>query len=397
MLEGFLEAQQDVLALFGLAQIVARAAENDVAAVFDEQANQLDEAQLLGLSADNRQQDHAEGFLHLGVFEEIVEDELGFFAALDFDDDAHAFAVGFVADIADAVELLGLDQLRDGLDEPGLIHLIGDFGDDDVFAVLAGIFDGGLGAHGEAAAAFLVGLLDAFAAGDETSGGEIGAGDELHHFLERGLGLFHQQHGGVNDFAQIVRRNVRGHAYGDARRAVDQQVGNARGKDGGLGGGLIEIGDDVHGFLLDVGEHLLGDFCKARFGVTHGRRRVTVHRAEVPLTVHERIAHVEALGEADQRVIDGRVAVGMEFAEDFADDLGALAIAFGGGEAELVHAVENSTMDRLETVADVGQRAPDDDAHGVVEIRLAHLGFNIYRKNYGLRCLVRHLSSLLQL
>src|SRR2546427_3076983 len=90
MLEGFLEAQQDVLALFGLAQIVARAAENDVAAVFDEQANQFDEAQLLGLSADNRQQDHAEGFLHLGVFEEIVEDKLGFFAPLDFDDDAHA-------------------------------------------------------------------------------------------------------------------------------------------------------------------------------------------------------------------------------------------------------------------------------------------------------------------
>src|SRR5260370_40892551 len=109
MLEGFAEAQQDVRALFGLAQIVARAAENDVAALFDEQANQLDEAQFLGLSADNGQQDHAEGFLHLGVLEEIVEDELGFLAALDFDDDAHAFAVGLVADIADAVDILGLD------------------------------------------------------------------------------------------------------------------------------------------------------------------------------------------------------------------------------------------------------------------------------------------------
>src|SRR5260370_2389873 len=200
MLEGFLEAKQDVLALFSLAQIVARAAENDVAAVFDKQANQLDEAQLLRLSADNGQQDHAEGFLHLGVLEEIVEDELRFFAALDFDDDAHALAVGFVADIADAVGLLGLDQLGDALDEPGLVHLIGGFGDDNVFAVLAGIFDGGLGTHGEAAAAGLVGLLDSLSAGDQTPGGKIGAGAELRHFLERGLGLFIQEHAGLNAF-----------------------------------------------------------------------------------------------------------------------------------------------------------------------------------------------------
>src|SRR5260370_8081765 len=163
MLEGFAEAQQDVRALFGLAEVVAGGAENNVAAVFDEQANQLDEAQLLGLSADNGQQDHAEGFLHLGVLEEIVENELGFFAALDFDDDAHSLAVGFVADIADAVELLGLDQLRAALDEPGLVYLIGEFGDDDVFAVLAGIFRGRLGAHCAAAAARLVGLLDSLA------------------------------------------------------------------------------------------------------------------------------------------------------------------------------------------------------------------------------------------
>ena len=42
-------------------------------------------------------------------------------------------------------------------------------------------------------------------------------------------------------------------------------------------------------------------------------------------------------------------------------------------EAHLVHGVEDAALHRLEAVADVGQRASDDDAHGVVEVGLAHL------------------------
>jgi hypothetical protein len=37
---------------------------------------------------------------------------------------------------------------------------------------------------------------------------------------------------------------------------------------------------------------------------------------------------------------------------------------------------------RLQAVAHVRQRAPDDHAHGVVEIRLAHLVFEIDRENF---------------
>ena len=96
----------------------------------------------------------------------IVEDELGFFAALELDDDAHAFAGRFVAHIGDAFEFFGLHQLGDALDEAGFVDLVGDFGDDDIFAVLGGFFDGGFGAHDEAAAAGFVGGFDAFAAGD---------------------------------------------------------------------------------------------------------------------------------------------------------------------------------------------------------------------------------------
>ncbi len=39
-------------------------------------------------------------------------------------------------------------------------------------------------------------------------------------------------------------------------------------------------------------------------------------------------------------------------------------------------------MHGLQAVANVGQRAADDDAHGVVEIRLAHLVFEIHGKDF---------------
>ena len=69
-------ADQNVLALFGLAQFVLRAPANHVHAMLDEEPQQFDEAQFARLAADDGEQDHAEGFLHLGVLEEMIEDEV---------------------------------------------------------------------------------------------------------------------------------------------------------------------------------------------------------------------------------------------------------------------------------------------------------------------------------
>ena len=59
-------AEQNVLALLGLAQVVLRAAAHHVNAVIDEQAQQFEQAQFARLAGDDGQHDHAERFLHLG-------------------------------------------------------------------------------------------------------------------------------------------------------------------------------------------------------------------------------------------------------------------------------------------------------------------------------------------
>ncbi len=41
----------------------------------------------------------------------------------------------------------------------------------------------------------------------------------------------------------------------------------------------------------------------------------------------------------------------------------------------LVHREQHAAMHRLQSVANIGKRAPDDDAHRVIEIRAPHLLF----------------------
>ena len=99
---------------------------------------------------------------------------------------------------------------------------------------LGDVLGGHLGAHHEAAAAGFVGVGDAALAVEESAGGEVGTLNVLENFDQAGLGILDQLDGGVDDLGEVVRRNVGGHADRDAAGAVDDEVGNARGKDGGL-------------------------------------------------------------------------------------------------------------------------------------------------------------------
>ena len=102
------------------------------------------------------QQDHAEVLLHLRVLEKLVQDDLGFSAALQFDHDAHAIAITLIANIGNVVNDLVVHQLRHALNQPFLADLIGNLGDNDGLAILAESLNRRLGAHRETSAPRLV-------------------------------------------------------------------------------------------------------------------------------------------------------------------------------------------------------------------------------------------------
>ncbi len=119
-----------------------------------------------------------------------------------------------------------------------------------------------------------------------------------------------------------MRRDVGGHADGDAAGAVDEKVREARRQDRRLLHAPVIIVLEVDGLFVDVLEEMLRDLGEAAFGVTHRRRRIAVNRAEIALPVDQRQAHGELLHHAHQGVVDRAVAVGMEIAHHLADDAG---------------------------------------------------------------------------
>ena len=64
---------------------------------------------------------------------------------------------------------------------------------------------------------------------------------------------------GVDHLAQVVGRDVGGHADGDALAAVHQQVGEAGRQHDWLGVAAVVVGHEVDGVLVDAGQHLHGD------------------------------------------------------------------------------------------------------------------------------------------
>ena len=150
VIERDLQAFEDVIARLGLPELELGAAADDFAAELDEALDQLEQVQHLRPAADDREHDDAEARLQRRVLVEVVEHDLGHFAALQLDDDAHAVAVGFVAQVGDAFDRLLAHQVGDPLDQLRLVDLIRNLGDDDRDPVALLVrLDRRLGAHHE--------------------------------------------------------------------------------------------------------------------------------------------------------------------------------------------------------------------------------------------------------
>ncbi len=367
------QAHQHVAAVARLGELELGAPDHDLFAELQEQVEQLAQPHLLRLAAVQRQHVDPERGLQRGKAVELVQGHVARRVPLQLDHHAHAVAVALVAQVADAFDLLLAHQLGDLLHHGGLVHLEGDLGDDDGFAITLGGFDRGLAAHDHRPPPGHQRSPCAGAADDLAAGGEVRPRHDLQQALQVGGGVVDQGEAGVHDLAQVMRRDVGGHADGDAACAVDQQVGDARGEHDGLVLGAVVVVLEVDRVLVDVGQQRLGAAGHAALGIAHGRGRIVVHGAEVALTVDQHQPHGEGLGHAHQGVIDRLVAVWVVLADHVAHDAGALPVGAAGGKAVLAHGEQDAPVHRLQPVARIGQRPAHDHAHGVVEIGALHL------------------------
>ena len=395
-----LEAFEKVLAIERLVEIELRTPHDHFVTMHDVMLEALLERehlrhQLPGVHVGHqRQHDHAEGALHAGVLVQLIQHHARNGVALEADDDPDTIAVGLVPQFADAGELLIAHQLGDVDHELARIRLIRHFRHDDLRTpARLLLFDDRLRAHHDAAAARVLIVGDAGATVDVTAGREVGAAhDRPQGRTVEFRVVDHGDHGG-HDFTQIVRRNVRGHAHRDTRRAVHQQVRNARWQHARLFETVVEVRREVDRILVDIGEHLDRHARESRLGVSIRGRVVAFHGAEVALAVHQRIAQRERLHHTHECVVHAAVAVRVVLAQHVADHRRRLFERTPRQQSELVHRVQHAAMHRLEAIAHVGQCPRYDDAHGIVDERFLDLLIDKARQDAfaGVRC--SHVTS----
>ena len=179
VVEGDLQALEDVVSRFGLSQLELGPATDNLAPEVDEDLDEFENIEDLRAATNDGQHDDAEARLQRRVLVEIVQHDVRQFAALQLDDDAHAIAVGLVAKVGNALDHLLANQVRDALDQLGLVDLVRDLREDDrrPVALLAGL-DFGAGAHEDRPATGRVRLHDAAAADDEAARREVRTGDD---------------------------------------------------------------------------------------------------------------------------------------------------------------------------------------------------------------------------
>ena len=367
------ETDQDVGAVAGLAEPELGAPGDHHLAERDERGQHVLQRHHQRTAAVERHHVGAERGLQRREAVELVEHHVDHGLALQLDHHAVAVAVGFVAQLRDAFDLLLAHQFGHALDHGGLVHLVRNFRDDDRFALLADGLDLDLAAHHDRAAAAQIGAADALAAEDDAAGREIRTRHDLDQLFEAERGIGDQGDAGVDHLAEIVRRDVGRHADGDAAGAIDQQIGEARRQHHRLVLVAVVVGLEIDGVLVDVGQQRHRRLAQPAFGVAHRRRGIAVDRAEVALPVDQHQAHREVLRHAHQRVVDRAVAVRMVFAHHVADHARRFDVFLVGRMALLVHRIEDAAMHRLQAVAHVGQRPRHDHAHRVIEIAALHL------------------------
>ena len=120
--------------------------------------------------------------------------------------------------------------------------------------------------------------------------GKSGPGTSCQQLFKGDFRVVDHGDDAVDHLAQVVGRNVGGHADRDAGRAVDQQVGELGRQHRRFLHLFVVVGDHDNGLFFQVGQQFVGKLAQADLGVTHGSRAVTVHRTEVTLTVHQHVA-----------------------------------------------------------------------------------------------------------
>ena len=275
----------------------------------------FDKSELFGLAFRDRHHIDIEVCFKFGMCKKIIYDFLRVGVLTHLNDGAHTVSVGLVHNVRNTAEYVffRFAKLQYFLQKVGFFNLIRQFRNNDVFLFVFAVFDVDSRAQSDFALARRVRLHKVVPRDNYAARRKVGAGDDFHKFVKFDFGIIDNRNRAVDDFADIVSRDIRRKTDRNAVCAVHEKVGESARQKHRLFHRIVKVPLPRHGILFQVFQNFHRKGIQAGFGVTHRRGSVPVAAAEIALTVHQGVTHRKRLRHAYHGVVRGLIPMRMVF------------------------------------------------------------------------------------
>ena len=169
-----------------------------------------------------------------------------------------------------------------------------------------------------------------------------------------------------------MRWNIRGITSRNTSRTIDQKVWKGCWQDSWFFLGIVKVPCKRDCLFLDILKKIACNLRQTRLGITHSRRRISVHRTVITMHFNQNLTVFPVLRHTNHGIIDRRITVWVEIPHDVPDRLGRLAVALVKGIAILIHRIKNTTLNRLQAITNIWQSPVLNNVLGVATKALSH-------------------------
>ena len=224
VIQGYQVALQYVGAFLGLAFFILGTPYHYFVTVLHIMMDNILQVEGLRPAFDQRHIIYPERGLKLGVFVQVVEDNIGDGILFQIIHNAHTVAVAFIADVRNTLQLLFINQGSGLLNHRSFVYLVRYFGYDDLLLTRFGGFEVRFGTHYYASAAGSIGGFYSTIAVNGTPGREIRGRNVLHEFFHRNITVVDIRFDAVYYFGKVMGWHIGSHSHSYTGGTIEQQI-----------------------------------------------------------------------------------------------------------------------------------------------------------------------------
>ena len=248
----------------------------------------------------------------------------------------------------------------------------------DDFSAIWLCFNLHLGTNSDGASASFICSSYSASAKDLSRCREIRSRNDFHQLWNRDIRVLANSKYSVNDFSQLMWRDICCHPYCDTGSTVYKQVWKTCRQYDWFSFRSIVVILVVNGVFIDVPKNLHGNFRHSCLGVTHCCRCVPIDRSEVSMPIYKHVPEVEVLRHTYHRVVNGGVTMRVILPDYFPYDTGGFLVGLIRCHAQIVHCIQNTAMNWFQSVPYIRQGTGYNYTHGIVKERCSHFLTDIY-------------------